>query len=397
MAVYNDDSDIGVSELEQAESESPGQEALQQVVHIVNTIGKRGFLTKEEKAEVLEEIHREKQFGIMACGVTGTGKSSLLNGIAGKCVFKEGDNLQHETITVNKHTLVMDNSHLIICDTPGFCDSSGDEERYVRIIGDACQDMDVLMYCISMANPKASMDNHDANTLRNLKRALKEEIWNHCVIVLTFANEEVTRLEQKKVSRIEKEFRNKITSWEKKVKEIFRASGIDAANIPVVPAGVKTRPSLLPGDDKWLSVLWYTVCEKASSDGQSVLALHNADRLKSRSEVGPSDFEKKELHEQPIVPLKTWKEKVIAKLPVVGAALGAGGAAGVTGATIGAIIGALAIGIPSFGIAAGLGLVLGGAIGGGAGVGVGVVAANAIEEVKKRKALENAQEVTSDN
>ena len=384
MAVRND---IGcVSELEQTESESPGQEALQQAVHMVNTIGKRGFLTKEEEAEVLEEILREKQFGIMACGVTGTGKSSLLNGIAGKCVFKEGDTLQHETIAVNKHTLVTDNSHLIICDTPGFCDSSGDEERYVRIIGDACQDMDVLMYCISMAHPKASMDNHDANTLRNLKRALKEDIWNHCVIVLTFANQEIARLDERNVSGKEKEFRKKIASWEEKIKEIFRASGIDAANIPVVPAGVKTKPSLLPGDDEWLSVLWHTVCEKASSDGQSVLALHNADRLKSRSEVGPSDFEKKELHEQPIVPLTTWKEKLIAILLVdVVAALGAGGAAGVTGATIGAIIGALAIGIPSFGTAAGLGLVLGGAIGGGAGVGVGVLAAKTVAAVKARK------------
>ena len=373
---------------QQGDSGLPEGDALQQVTRMVDAIRNTGSITEEERHEVMKEVRRKKQFGIMACGVTGTGKSTLLNGIVGKCVFKEGDTLQHKTVKVNKHILEEDNHHLIVCDTPGFCDSSGDEERYIRIIGDACKDVDVLLYCISMRQTKARMDNQDVKTLKNLKRALKKEIWEHCVVVLTFANSEINRLKGKNFNGadLKKEFYSKIQLWKKKATEVFAEAGIDNPdNIHVVPAGVKTKPSLLQDDDDmWLGVLWYTVFDLASDDGQSVLTRHNINRIKQLSKVDPSDF-KKELYDQPIIIPKNWKDRVKDKLPVVGAALGSGGAAGITGATIGATIGALAIGIPSFGIAAGVGLLVGAAIGGGTGVGVSVLTAKAVAAVRKRK------------
>ena len=372
---------------QQGDSGLPEGDALQQVTRMVDAIRNTGSITEEEQHEVMKEVHRKKQFGIMACGVTGTGKSTLLNGIVGKCVFKEGDTLQHETVEVHKHLSEADSHHLIVCDTPGFCDSSGNEERYIRIIGDACKDVDVLLYCISMRQTKARMDNQDVKTLKNLKRALKKEIWEHCIVVLTFANSEITRLKQRKVADLKKEFHSKVQLWKEKVMEVFTEAGIDDLdNIHVVPAGIKTRPSLLPDDDDmWLSVLWYTVFDLASDDGQSVLTRHNVNRIKEPSKVDPSDFKEKELYDQPIVVPKNWKDRVKDRLPVVGAALGSGGAAGITGATIGATIGALAIGIPSFGIAAGVGLLVGAAIGGGTGVGVSVLTAKAVAAVRKRK------------
>lgn len=160
---------------------------------------------------------------------------------------------------------------------------------------------------------------------------------------------------------------------------------------------MKTKPSLLPKSaDIWLSILWHTVYDKATSDGQAVLTLYNADRIKLRSEVDENDCRTKELYEQPIVPDKTWKDDLKAKLPAIAAALGAGGAAGATGATVGAAIGALAIGIPSFGIAAGLGLVLGGAIGGGAGIGVGIITAKTIEIVKRKIDIQSKMEMADE-
>lgn len=194
---------------EQQESEFPelGSDLRQRAEIMLNSLHKKGEITDNEKQEGIEEIYREKRFGIMACGVTGAGKSTLLNGIAGECVFKEGDRLQHETVAVKKHTVTKHNSHLIVRDTPGFSDSSGDERNYVSNISDTCEDVDLLLYCISMGKPKARMDDYDLKTLKSLKKVLKEEIWQHCIVVLTFANAEVARLEQKKVAKIEQEFR----------------------------------------------------------------------------------------------------------------------------------------------------------------------------------------------
>lgn len=361
------------------ESEFP---VFQQAEIVLNNLHKNGGLTEKEKEEAIKEIYRAKRFGIMTCGVSVAGNHTLLNGIAGSCVLREESGWKQESVQIN--SIEMYNNRLTVCSAPGFSELFTDDESYIKVINDASRDVDLLLYCVSMEKPKARMDDYDVRTLRYLKRTLNEEVWQHCIVVLTFASAEVTRLEQKKASGIETKFLDKVKMWEDRVKSILTDAGINPTDIPIVPAGVKSRPSLLSRSaDIWFSILWHTVYDKATSDGQAVLTVLNASRIKPRSEVGDKDYNSKELYEQPIVPPKTWKDELRVKLPTIAAVLGVGGAAGATGATIGAVIGALAIGIPSFGIAAGLGLVLGGAIGGGAGIGVGVIAAKSIETVKK--------------
>ena len=84
------------------------------------------------KEEILTELERPKKYVLMACGLTGVGKSTLLNGIVRRDIFKIGDMLQHQTVEVNTHEIINGNCSLIVCDTPGFCDDSGDEQKYLE-------------------------------------------------------------------------------------------------------------------------------------------------------------------------------------------------------------------------------------------------------------------------
>ena len=343
-----------------------------------------GVLSNEEKEAIIKELDEEKVIRIMVCGLTGADKSTILNGLVGRKVFTEGDILSHETTEITTHTIREPNcnAEVIVYDTPGFCDASGNEEEYIRSVKEKCSNIDVLIYCLSVCSTRAIMDN-DIATLKQLKLALDTDVWKRCVIVLTFANAIVSVLEQKKTWNAKDEFRKKIEQWKNEVHKSFKEAGIDSANVPIVLAGCRNKPSLFGGSKVyWLSQIWYAIFDRTSTDGKIVLLLINSHRFKSHEDIDSSA----EIFDQPIVVERepTWLKKHFPKLLGIAGIAGAGGAAGATGAGIGATIGALAIGIPSFGVAAGVGLLLGAAVGGGIGIGVSAVTAVAIAKIKGR-------------
>ena len=400
-----EDSDCSVTP-EETCSVSPEETCIQPAVKFINQLGDEfGLqLNASVRKAVIDELNRKKSLCLMSCGLTGVGKSTLLNGITGSTAFEVGDQLQHQTTRIDKNIdeKIGDQYRytLTVYDTPGFNDCTGGDEDYIQKVQTECPNVDVLLYCIKVDKPVPDLK-PDKLILEKLKAALNPEVWKHCIIVLTFANRIVTRLEEKYMQndgRIADDFNKSIMSIMSKVHEMLKEIEIcpDPDQIPIVPAGLAKRPSLLNDSDYWFSGLFYAICEVSPSDGQDVLTFINADRMKSRNWVNYNkDFKDKELDSQPILPDKTWKDDFRRVFPALAAGIGVGSASGITGATtgatVGAVIGALAIGLPTFGVAAGVGLVLGGAIGvtigGASGTGIGILVAKAVAKVKRQKMI----------
>ena len=354
--------------------------SLPQITNIYEKLFEENVITKEQKEIEIATLTGEKKTHIMACGLTGVGKSTILNGLVGENLFKVGDTLNEETAEVEKksHFVPGLNAKVIAYDTPGFSKAFKDKDEYTKKIKGHCKDVDVLLYCISVESPRAVMDK-DIEVLKLLKSALDDDIWKHCVIVLTFANTIISMLQEQGIKDVKKNFRIKLSDWKKKVVKAFEEAAIKDA-ISIVPAGISCKPSFLNDERSWSSELWFTVFDKLSNDGKIGLLMINAKRIKESGNPDPKlDAAKQDI----IIPHETWFQKH--KRKVLGGGAGASTAAGITGASTGAIIGALAIGIPSFGTAAGVGLVLGALVGGGIAVGTSVGTTLAITAIKERQ------------
>ena len=128
---------------------------------------------------------------ILFAGKAGAGKSSLINGLVGRTIAKEGAGAQpvtgvsalenpYECEIPTNHSLV----RIRIWDSPGLQDGYQDDEIHLERLRVVLSQVDLLVYCI---NSNERFDNSAQIALRKFV-SLKPDIWSHTVIVLTQAN-----------------------------------------------------------------------------------------------------------------------------------------------------------------------------------------------------------------
>ena len=297
------------------------------------------------------ELNREKRIGIMACGMSISGKSTILNALLKEKQFEVGAHESSKTVVEGHKAKEQFKLDLYYAPEPSFEDA--DNEPYETMITKYSDKVDILVYCISASTPSLDSAQHIA-VVKMLKSALKKSIWKHCVVVLTHSNSIFDRVKASTSSKKNKEYEEELKVWKEKIDQGFDNAGIIISDneIPVVTAAANNIKDLV-------EILY----EISPPEGKPVVLYF--------------------LSNQTI--LKKVGERLKGRFPIIAAAVGAGGAAGVAGAGIGATIGALAIGIPTFGVAAGVGLLLGGLIGGGVGVGIGAATGTAIEAARSRE------------
>lgn len=335
----------------------------------------------------------EMNLKIAVCGLTGAGKSTILNGIVGRVVFKEGDYLTHETKKVTPHSWRDDdnNYEVTVYDTPGFEDDTNNADQYRADIKEKCRDVDLLLYCISVEEARPMLV-RDTKTLKELKNVFDADVWDHCIVVLTFANAIVLRSQTKHRARlmakrkVADDYHTAIADWTKKIQEVLKELELPE-KIPIIPAGSGLCFSILNDDNYWLTDLYHKAVDQTDEAKSDVLVLLNHHRMKAKSVVKMENFDVN-ITDQPII-ITNNSTKIGRRLREIAAAVGAGSVTGAVGATVGATVGALAIGLPTFGIAAGFGLVLGGAIGAGIGIGVGIGVYKIISKFEEKKHVLN--------
>ena len=279
----------------------------------VSVIEEAATLLGPEESFKFEEWRQKRSvMRIMVTGKTGAGKSTLLNGLLGVSEvdggFKIGHRLSRGTVSVTTRSYQKNGITIVVHDTPGLQDRSGEEERYLQEIKEKSEDgIDLMLYCISMKEQRSDLHDCENTAIDKLTSVLGQKISVNTIFVLTFGNSYERNLVDAD-KNVEREFETRIQLWKQKIQEALRRNGVEesvVADISVQPAGFYKKRSL-PGREYWLSELWAHVLAAISKDSQWVFVQAASDRFQDPSETSEEQFHVP-LQHQPIVLTRTVK------------------------------------------------------------------------------------------
>ena len=304
----------------------------------------------------------------MITGKTGSGKSSLINGLIGKKVGEEGEGLDRMTTIVEPKELSCEGTLVKIWDTPGLQDGTDEEDRYLQEMKENCSNCNLYIYCLDMSQIR--FEASQIRAIQMLTETFGKTFWEKVVFVLTYANQ--VKAYCPIDSDVEKFFTEKMKAWRAKLAHWLKECGVKeevADKIEVIPAGYSKplkdypNPWELPGIPNWFHNFWYKCAETMDEKGVPALITINIRRLKSPEEISKLDLSSCPIEEQPL-PNNIGQTAFGSLLAIKGTAASAGLGAGIGGG-IGAIMGSL------------VGLI-GGPAGVGAGIGIGAAAGGAV-------------------
>ena len=208
----------------------------------------------------LNEGHPSLEFVVV--GEAGQGKSTLINGLLGKEVAKEGDDLDPETQMVEKYFYEENGVAVALWDTPGFgVDTDEKEEETLQAMARECAgQVDLVLYCIRMDTARWPRTT-DITTIRKMTKVFGPKIWRCCQFVLTFANQvpglcppgqEPEQFFSEKIKKFEDNIRKTLMKHANLAEE-------DVQEVRLVPVGNPHRYDKLwelPGIEDWFVNFW---------------------------------------------------------------------------------------------------------------------------------------------
>ena len=204
---------------------------------------------------------------VFIAGKIGTGKSSLINNIAGRKVAEEGEGSLTTSIRCYNGQILTTEAmqsrfiDITAWDTPGFGNVFTDEEVILQKICEKCQSADLVIYCLDMRQ-RLSRDDVNAITRLTKEVTMATSIWKNAIFALTFANSVQPSPESGEDPLTF--FSEKLHSWRDAIIQLLRQKlSIPEEiikNVAIIPAGYyQANP---PDRKDWLTSFWVEAFRK---------------------------------------------------------------------------------------------------------------------------------------
>lgn len=217
--------------------------------------------------ETLETVSKRK-LTFLLVGRTGVGKSSTVNTLIGKQVAETGD-WEPTTFEVKFFESEIDGIQFELIDTPGLCDdfaALGNDDRYLKLIKEKTKEIDCMWFVSKLSETRVTAD--EKRGIKLISEFLGHQIWNHAIIVFTFANSVTSEKYSEALFMRTKLIRQEIANY----------AGEDIAiNVPSV--AVDNSSQTTPDGEEWLGELYSKVCNRISDRGSISFLLATKKRV----------------------------------------------------------------------------------------------------------------------
>lgn len=224
-----------------------------------------------EALEKLIQDPRQKELVFFVVGRTGWGKSSTVNSLVGKYVSQVNDD-EPETSDVTAFEVELNGIKATVFDTPGLCDETGNDEKYINMIKSKVKNPDSMLY-VSRLDETRPAD--DKRVIKIISQALGSRAWEYSVIVFTFANMVEPSQYQAKLNKKTQLVRQAIAE------SIFESEFV--SQIPVVAIDNKSKTTL--DGEQWLGKLYTAIVERVSKKGTIALLAMLTESINSRTQL----------------------------------------------------------------------------------------------------------------
>ena len=246
--------------------------------------------------ETLEKIKSAKEFKFIVIGQTGTGKSTLINGLIGAPLAKVVEGVTTEGVTqkVESYSRKINDIEVVAYDSPGLEHGSGNETAYLKEIYQTCQQgIHLVVFAVPlMTGNRFIPDNPHAKAMEKFTHKLTSVIWNKALVVLTQANtcEALNPLLRYKSQEDKNKFYKELANGYKEaihqtLKTKCKVPAAIVEKVKVVPVGIEFEPKLLDGT-LWFSNFWFECLTAIPTiEGRVAMTKVNQHRFRSGTYV----------------------------------------------------------------------------------------------------------------
>ena len=229
---------------------------------------------------------------ILITGKTGSGKSSLTNGLVGKTVAKEGHLLTSSTKQISVFEVFQGSVPFFVVDSPGLQDYKKDDKVTLKMIKKQltrlCRSFDLVVYCINMTSIR--VDASEKTAIIHLTKCFGESMWKNAVFLLTFANQ--VQLPLSYEGPADAWFKERLQEFQVLLHDTLsdeaKVSKAVAEEVPIIPTGYwkvarnLPDPWKLPDRPDWFNVFWLACALRMKGEASIALFESQAARITNK-------------------------------------------------------------------------------------------------------------------